>query len=125
MRRSRIDYRMQRRAVIQAVTSGARDADGVRDAHPELVRAAKHLGRPSRDPCPLCDAELVHVHYAFERDRSRSPGGRAVAAESLAAAADRFGELQIYVVEVCTACHWHHLVESYVLAADSRGIHAG
>lgn len=125
MRRARVDYRMQRRAVVQALHAGTRDPDEVRDAHPELLRAAAHLGLATRESCPLCTENLVHVHYAFDRDRARNPGGRAMAVDALPAAADRFGELQIYVIEVCTSCRWHHLVESYRLTADRRDIHAG
>ncbi len=125
MRRSRIDYRMQRRAVLHDVAGGARDRDDVCDAHPELLRAATHLGATTNDPCPLCDGVLTYVHYIFDRDRSRNPGGRAVDAESLPTYVDRFGDLQVYVVEVCRGCHWHHLVESYLLIAHRRGQDTG
>ena len=26
-----------------------------------------------------------------------------------------YGEFRVYVVEVCTTCHWNHLVTSYML----------
>ena len=118
MRKGRIDYRMQRRAVLRDVFSGLREPHDVRDAHPDLVRAGTHIGAGVRDDCPLCEAdELRHVTYVF-RDRDRSTqGGRAVPRESLAAQVDRYGDLAVYTVEVCLACCWHHLVESYLLVA--------
>jgi hypothetical protein len=115
VRKGRIDYRMQRRALLRDVQSGLRSPEDVRDAHPDLVRAGTHLGTPARDPCPLCnEATLAHVTYVFDRD-PRNPGGRAVPRESLARQLERYGELTVYTVEVCTACHWHHLVESFLL----------
>jgi hypothetical protein len=26
-----------------------------------------------------------------------------------------YGEFRVYVVEICTHCHWNHLVESFLL----------
>jgi hypothetical protein len=26
-----------------------------------------------------------------------------------------FGEFRVYVVEICTSCHWNHLVSSFIL----------
>ncbi len=106
---------MRRRAALRDVREGATSPDDVRDAHPYLVRAAEHLGTPTSDACPLCeDEELTQVDYVFERKGVRTPGGRAVARRELADHADRYGELQVYTVEVCLACHWHHLLESYL-----------
>jgi hypothetical protein len=116
MRTGRIDYRMRRRALLRDVAEGLRSPDDVRDAHPDLLRAARHLGEDADEGCPLCeDGRLRHVTYVFDR-RSRShPGGRAVPAASLALELDRSGELRVFVVEVCPACCWHHLVESFLL----------
>lgn len=118
MRKGRIDYRMQRRAVLRDVRAGLRDPADVRDAHPDLLRAGTHIGAEARDDCPLCDeGRLRHVTYVFrDRDR-RTQGGRAVPRESLPAQVDRYGDLSVYTVEVCLDCHWHHLVESFLLLA--------
>lgn len=118
MRKGRIDYRMQRRAVLRDVVAGLRTAHDVRDAHPDLVRAGLHIGTRAREDCPLCDDDqLRHVTYVFrDRDR-RTQGGRAVPRESLRSQVDRYGDLSVYTVEVCVACHWHHLVESFLLVA--------
>ncbi len=112
----RIDYRMQRRALLRDVVSGQRERGGVCDAHPDLLRAGTHLGRPATEPCPLCGADqLRQVTYIFERKGRRSPGGRAVPHESLPRQVERYGDLDVYTVEVCLACAWHHLLESYAL----------
>lgn len=126
MRKARIDYRMQRRAVLADVRSGLRSVDDVCDAHPDLVRAAIHIGTPTSEPCPLCEApQLTQVSYVFERKGSRSPGGRAVPRDALARQVERYGELSVYTVEVCRACHWHHLVESFLLVAQDEDVSAG
>jgi hypothetical protein len=118
LRKGRIDYRMQRRAVLRDVQAGLRDPQDVRDAHPDLVRAGTHIGSPVPDACPLCDqATLRHVLYVFRDRDAKSQGGRAIPREALEAQVDRYGDLSVYAVEVCLTCHWHHLVESYLLLA--------
>jgi hypothetical protein len=125
MRTGRIDYRMRRRALLRDVTQGLRSPDDVRDAHPDLLRAAQHLGDAASEDCPLCDrGGLRHVTYVFDRHPTRHPGGRAVQASSLALELDRCGELRVFVVEVCPDCAWHHLVESYLLV-DRTSIDTG
>lgn len=126
MRRGLIDYRMRRRSLLGEVASGARGPDEVCDAHPELLRAAQHLGDPVDEPCPLCDdAALRHVTYIFEGDRRRNPGGRAVPHASLPRQFDRYGELEVYIVEVCIACRWHHLLESFLLTDPATDVSTG
>jgi hypothetical protein len=126
VRKGRIDYRMQRRAALQALASGRRSSDDVCDAHPELVRAGQHLGEDPREPCPVCEGDgLRHVTYVFEGKNRRAPGGRAVPRASLARQAQRYGDLTVYTVEVCPACRWHHLVESFLLLARDDAVREG
>lgn len=114
MREGRVDHRLQRRRVLAELRDGQRFREDVCDAHPELLRAARHLGTRVDDPCPVCAGdELVHVSYVFEGRSPRAPGGRAVPADAIARIARRRGALTVYVVEVCAGCGWHHLVESY------------
>ena len=123
MREARTDYRLRRRALLLEVTEGARSADEVRDAHPDLVRAGTHIGSDAPEPCPLCARDaLKHVSYVFEGKGPRTPSGRALPAESLVRHAERHGDLTVYTVEVCTACHWHHLLESYRLLASGSAV---
>jgi hypothetical protein len=118
VRKGRIDYRMQRRAALRDLAVGRRTSDDACDAHPELIRAAIHLGDDPREPCPVCaSAALRHVTYVFEGKNRRTQGGRAVPRESLSRQAQRYGDLTVYTVEVCPSCAWHHLIESFLLLA--------
>lgn len=117
MRQAGTDHRLQRRALLGQVASGARSRDEVCDAHPDLVRAGLHIGDEAREPCPICETEnLRQVSYVFE-GKGRSTGGRAVPRESLTRQAERYGDLTVYTVEVCLHCRWHHLLSSYQLLA--------
>lgn len=123
MREARTDYRMQRRALLGQVASGARSTDDVCDAHPDLIRAGIHIGYEVKDRCPICStAALRQVSYVFEGKGRRNSGGRAVPRESLARQAERYGDLTVYTVEVCIGCHWHHLVESFRLLARGTAV---
>lgn len=118
-----MDHRLQRRALLREVTEGQRSLDDVRDAHPDLVRAGVHIGTAVTDACPLCERDaLRHVSYVFERHGTRTGSGRAVPADALQRHADRHGDLRVYTVEVCIACRWHHLVESYRLLATGSAV---
>lgn len=122
-REARTDYRLRRRALLREVTEGTRPLDDVCDAHPDLVRAGTHIGSAAAAPCPLCNRDVLkHVSYVFEGKGPRTPSGRAVPAEALVRYAERYGDLTVYTVEVCTACHWHHLVESYRLLASGSAV---
>lgn len=118
-RRGRIDYRMRRHQVLGSVRAGEVGATEVQDAHRELLRAGTHIGRVVDEPCPVCDdAEgLRAVTYVFtgRAAKGKGEGGRAVPDEKLPATVERHGDVKAYEVEVCLACHWHHLLESYWL----------
>ena len=49
-----VDYRMRKRALLRQLRRGLVSRGDVCDAHPDLVRAAKHIGEPTRDDCPVC-----------------------------------------------------------------------
>ena len=122
MREGRIDYRMRRRATLREVEDGRIGVADVCDAHPELVRAGTHIGTVIDDACPICDERsLRQVTYVFTvKDRKTGSGGRAVPADKLRLTVKRFGDLNVYAVEVCLGCHWHHLMESYWLRPQSQ-----
>src|SRR3984957_21100507 len=68
-----VDYLLARNAVIREFRKGRLSKLDVCDAHPELLRAARNLGRPTGDECPICeDADLVDVTFVFG---SRRPSG--------------------------------------------------
>lgn len=113
--RSRIDYGLQRRAALHALFNGGALNSDVCDADPYLLRAAKNHGEPMANPCPVCgSAEIVTVTYVYG-DELGPYAGRVRQTSELAAMAVKFGEFQVYVVEVCQKCHWNFLTTTYVL----------
>ena len=116
----RIDYRMARRALLRDVRTGLRSTYDVCDAHPDLVRAGRHVGEAIEDPCPICegDATLRLVTFVFGRHIGRH-SGRVVERAGLDRMRQRYGQLNVYTVEVCTECSWHHLRESFWLGREA------
>ena len=108
-----IDYRLAREGVVREFRKGRLSKIDVCDAHPELIRAAKNVGSPTTQRCPICEThELVHVSYAFG---PRLPAhGRCLTSEDeLPRLARQVGEVACYVVEVCPDCAWNHLARSF------------
>jgi hypothetical protein len=89
--RSSIDYSLSKRRTLIALFQGSASAMDACDADPYLRRAAK-LGQYS---------------------------GRIKNQDELAQMQSEYGEFRVYVVEICTDCHWNHLVESFLLG-DGR-----
>jgi hypothetical protein len=124
VKQGRIDYRMARRAVLRDVETGLKSIQDVCDAHPDLVRAGRNIGDVVDDGCPLCDEpSLRQVTYVFTR-RAQKGGesGRAVTRDSLDAQVKRHGDLNVFTVEVCPTCHWHHLLESFWLLPGRKAV---
>ncbi|MFI0356585.1 DUF5318 family protein [Actinomadura sp. 9N407] len=110
-----VDYGLVRRAALAGLRSGRLDTADACDAHPYLLRAAKHHGEPSGELCPVCRREpLTHVTYVYGDELGRS-AGRAKATAELADMARKYGEFNVHVIEVCQGCAWNHLTVSYVL----------
>lgn len=124
MRQGRVDYRMARRATVRDVREGLTARDSVCDAHPELLRAGRHIGSPVDDDCPMCEGgdSLAHVTYVFPSYGPAARRGKAVPRESLAAMQRRHGDLRVYTVEVCQTCSWHHLIEKFDLTTRGRAL---
>ena len=115
-----VDYRLTRNAVLSQFRRGRLSRLDVCDAHPELLRVARALGQPTDESCPICEsAPVVHVSYAF--GRHLSPGGHPfVDAAEPAKLTRRAGEVACYVVEVCPACSWNHLVRTFAIGPRRR-----
>ena len=114
-RRSVVDYALARRATLASVYAGRTTISDVCDAHPYLLRAAKHHGEPTEDRCPICrKANVTHVTYVYG-DELGQYAGRVKRGPELTEMAAEYGEFRVYVVEVCQSCAWHHLATSYVL----------
>ncbi len=111
-----VDYALVRRHAVNEFHRGRLGRRDVCDAHPELMRAARNLGRASGSECPICGEEdaLVLVSFAFGRHLPASGRCLSTAAE-LAGLARRADESTCYVVEVCTACAWNHLRERFAV----------
>jgi hypothetical protein len=110
-----IDYRLERQRVLSEYKSGARSAMRVCDAQDELMRNAEHCGTATTEPCPVCKTPAMkHVTYVFG---ARLPsGGRCMTSMAeMQRLARRKAPYSAYVVEVCVACRWNHLVRSYAL----------
>lgn len=113
--RSVIDYALARRATLADLFGGRASTLDVCDAHPYLLRAAKHHGEPTEVECPVCRKErLTHVTYVYGDELGES-SGRTVPSRSLARFEAEFGEVAVYVVEVCRGCGWNHLTTSFVV----------
>lgn len=105
-----VDHRFARRALINEYRRGRLRRDQICDAHPELVRAATHVGDPTQVDCPICEeSKLVLVTYVFG---SRLPShGRVVSTKAeMRQFNRRDDECAAYIVECCTSCRWHHLL---------------
>jgi len=119
-RNGAVDYRLARRALVAEYRKGRLARHQVCDAHPELVRAARSLGEPTRVPCPICEeSNLVLVTYVFG---SRLPAhGRCISQRSeLTQLSRRSDQLIAYVVECCPECSWHHLARTFVLGGVKK-----
>lgn len=114
--RSVIDYALARRATLGDLFAGRISSLDVCDAHPYLIRAAKYHGEPTKKRCPVCRGAdpLINVTYTYGDELGPS-SGRVRATKELPGLASRYGELNVYVVEVCPPCGWNHLITSYVI----------
>lgn len=112
-----IDYSLQRRNTLSALRRPVRTltpADAC-DADPMLIRAAKHHGEPTDEPCPVCASdEMVLLRYVFG-DQLGQYSGRIKGLAELEEMQNEFGEFKVCVVEVCPDCGWNHMTTSYLL----------
>jgi hypothetical protein len=108
-----IDYTLAKRALLRDAQVGVLGLTDICDAHPELVRAAKHVGEPTKNDCPVCGkVKLVHVAYVYG-DGLRDRNGRVWSIETGLKLAASHPGAACYVVEVCTGCRWNHLHEAF------------
>jgi len=108
-----IDYTLAKRAVLKGVQHGLLARTEICDAHPELKRAAKHVGEKASAPCPVCDNEDMRLLTYVFGDGLKDNNGRVwKLQEGLQMAATHPGAA-CYVVEVCLDCSWNHLSEAF------------
>jgi len=115
-----VEYRIVRNRLVRQVEQGKVQRVDVCDAHPELLRAARNVGRPTKEPCPICDGgRLVTVTFVF--GAKLPAGGRCPGtAAELKALCRRPEPVLCYEVEVCPACAWHHLMRKYPAGGDTE-----
>lgn len=113
--RHRVDHALARRRTLSSLVLAATGASDALDPHPDLLRAAVHHGEDTVLSCPWCSSdELVLLRFVYS-DELGPFSGRIKTVRELADMANDFGFLDVYVVEVCPACRWNHLRETYVL----------
>ncbi|HEX2771778.1 MAG TPA: DUF5318 domain-containing protein [Micromonosporaceae bacterium] len=118
-----VDYSLQKRALLREVFSGRVGTYEVCDASPYLKSAARFHGEPTDERCPVCRREnLTYVHYIYGDELKQSAGQARTSAE-LATLSMTLREFKVFVVEVCRACDWNHLVEQYLLGRDGLNGH--
>ena len=107
-----IDDRLARDRAITAFMSGEATRSEVCDAQSELMRNARECGRPTTETCPIChDSDVVHVTYVFG-PRLPAAGRCMVTDADLERIRRRKGSFSKYLVEVCPACRWNHLLRT-------------
>lgn len=105
-----VDHRMARRALINEYRRGRLSRHQVCDAHPELMRAARSIGKVTATECPICaEDHLVLITYVFG-PRLPKHGKICQTTKELAEFNKRPEEYAAYVVEACRTCTWHHLL---------------
>lgn len=108
-----VEFGLVRHALLAKLAAGQLRYDDVCDAHPELLRAARNIGRKSGETCPVCsESELVEVTYVFG---ARLPsGGTCPSSRAELLKLERREDLvQCYAVEVCVGCSFHHLARRW------------
>jgi hypothetical protein len=109
-----IDYTLAKRAILRDTQRGLQSVNDLCDAHPELMRAAKHVGEETRRDCPVCGkSKLVLLAYVYA-DGLRANNGRVWTLDQGLTLATRHRNAWCYVVEVCRDCAWNHLTEAFV-----------
>ncbi len=115
-----VEFGLVRNALLARLWAGQIARDEVCDAHPELLRAARHIGRATGERCPVChEVDLVEVTYVFG---PRLPAGGAcpTTRAELARLERRDEPVQCYAVEVCVACAFHHLARRWPAGGRAR-----
>jgi hypothetical protein len=108
-----VEYGLVRHRLVESLRKGRVRREDVCDAHPELLRAAHHLGQETERPCPICDASsTVEVTYVF--GAKLPPGGTCPSTTAELTRLERREEPVIcYAVEACTGCGFHHLARKW------------
>ena len=119
-RDARVEYGLVRNKVLRDLSRGALNRVDVCDAHPELLRAARNVGKGTDESCPICmECNTVRVTYVF--GAKLPAGGRCpVSEKELISLCRRQESVACYEIEVCPQCAWHHLIRKYSAGGNSK-----
>jgi cytosine/adenosine deaminase-related metal-dependent hydrolase len=109
-----VDYTLAKRSILRQARRGLLTIHDICDAHPELLRAARHVGEKVSRPCPVCDRSDLHLLAYVYADQLKRDNGRVWAIDKALALTASVKGGTCYVVEVCTGCSWNHLTEAFV-----------
>jgi hypothetical protein len=121
-KRKSVDYSLQRRRTLEELQGALRTmvSHDALEADPLLIRAALHHGTLIDRRCPVNNCgRLLTLNYVFG-DELGQYSGRIKSSEELDEMENEYGELTVYVVEVCSDCGWNHVIESYVLGDGTK-----
>ena len=116
-----IDFTLAKRALLRDTQMGLNSVSDICDAHPELMRAAQHVGEPTRHDCPVCGKDkLVLLAYVYG-DSLKGENGRVWSIDTGLRMAAAYPGACCYVVEVCRSCSWNHLREAFTARRSAAG----
>lgn len=108
-----VDYTLAKRALLRSARRGMLSTFEICDAHPELMRAAKHVGEPASRPCPVCEKKKLRLLAYVFADGLKQDSGRVWGLQEALQLTATHTDATCYVVEVCTACQWNFLTEAF------------
>ena len=116
-----IDFTLAKRALLRDAQVGVRGLTDICDAHPELMRAARHVGEPTIHDCPVCGkVKRVLLAYVYG-EGLRDQNGRVWSIDTGLRMTASHPGASCYVVEVCTNCQWNHLREAFTARRTAAG----
>lgn len=117
-----IDYSLAKRSVLRDFRRGLLGRHDLCDAHPELMRAARNIGKPLARPCPVCSRDhLRQVAYVYG-DELRHLSGRVAYPDGwVGELSQTHEEFRCYCIEVCVSCSWNHLDFCYLMGRRFMG----
>jgi hypothetical protein len=110
-----IDYGLQRRAALTQVARGRMYREEICDADPNLRKTSRWHGIVTNRFCAVCKIEkLREISYVFSKELGPF-SGRIKKPQEITEMASNFGQIRVFVVEICELCGWNHLHSSYVV----------
>jgi hypothetical protein len=109
-----VDYTLAKRSILRDARRGLLALTDICDAHPELLRAARHVGEQASRQCPVCERDDLRLLAYVYADELKRDNGRVWAIDKALAITASCRNGTCYIVEVCTRCSWNHLAEALV-----------